>query len=446
MNALSHRHSGHWHRHFRLPHLRSALDPDCLCQLLNAHWPWVAARGLTVTACHVHRVFPRGAGHQVIKYVLTLDDGQTRREQVAFGELLPGDVRGYRTRVLDKLRKSRRQQLARGVDCDAIVALPPLGMLLRLPGWDEKLPGLTLHHYPRRAWRLLAPLLGGSAEEACPPLRGQVLNHRLGKRCVLRVQRVDAPERTVVLRCLKAGDARHAASLSVMQQLWDKGFHDQADDDIRIPRPLMSSEALATLAIEDVPGELLGETGRWPLTGQAAVAGRVLAKLHGCPLGVARTRTVGDELTLLADWVAFTSELRPELQHDLGRALHSVWHRLGGLPQCPPALVHRDYYGKQLIHDGQTTTLIDFDTLCQADPALDLGNYLAHRRLAAHQGRPVADDEPQALLAAYAERARPVAPARLGAWLDAARLRLACLYALQTGQGHLAPGLLGEIQ
>jgi hypothetical protein len=34
----------------------------------------------------------------------------------------------------------------------------------------------------------------------------------------------------------------------------------------------------------------------------------------------------------------------------------------------------------QLIFDGATAALLDLDTLCQAEPSLDLGKFLAHLR------------------------------------------------------------------
>ena len=43
---------------------------------------------------------------------------------------------------------------------------------------------------------------------------------------------------------------------------------------------------------------------------------------------------------------------------------------------------HGDFTYTQLIFDGAEGGLVDFDTVCQAEPALDLGQFLAYQRLA----------------------------------------------------------------
>jgi aminoglycoside phosphotransferase (APT) family kinase protein len=44
--------------------------------------------------------------------------------------------------------------------------------------------------------------------------------------------------------------------------------------------------------------------------------------------------------------------------------------------------VHRDFYEKQFAYSARTITLLDLDTLARGNPALDLGNLLAHLYLA----------------------------------------------------------------
>jgi aminoglycoside phosphotransferase (APT) family kinase protein len=43
-------------------------------------------------------------------------------------------------------------------------------------------------------------------------------------------------------------------------------------------------------------------------------------------------------------------------------------------------LGHGDFKHEQLLFDGAGSGLVDFDALCQAEPALDLGKFLAHLR------------------------------------------------------------------
>jgi len=50
-------------------------------------------------------------------------------------------------------------------------------------------------------------------------------------------------------------------------------------------------------------------------------------------------------------------------------------------PAMPACFSHGDFTYTQLIFDGKNGGLVDFDTMCQAEPAQDLGHYLAYQRL-----------------------------------------------------------------
>ena len=48
-------------------------------------------------------------------------------------------------------------------------------------------------------------------------------------------------------------------------------------------------------------------------------------------------------------------------------------------------LSHGDFKHEQLLFDGASSGLVDFDAICQAEPALDLGKFLAHLRAEAQK-------------------------------------------------------------
>ncbi len=50
-------------------------------------------------------------------------------------------------------------------------------------------------------------------------------------------------------------------------------------------------------------------------------------------------------------------------------------------PAMPLCFSHGDFTYTQLIFDSTAGGLVDFDTMCQAEPAQDLGHYLAYQRL-----------------------------------------------------------------
>ena len=58
----------------------------------------------------------------------------------------------------------------------------------------------------------------------------------------------------------------------------------------------------------------------------------------------------------------------------------------------PPVFSHGDYSYTQLLFAGDRAGLVDFDTACQAEAAVDLGHFLAYLALAGRKSdRPAAD-------------------------------------------------------
>jgi aminoglycoside phosphotransferase (APT) family kinase protein len=48
----------------------------------------------------------------------------------------------------------------------------------------------------------------------------------------------------------------------------------------------------------------------------------------------------------------------------------------------PPCFSHGDFTYGQLLFDGANSGLIDFDSVCQAEPALDLAQFLTYLQVA----------------------------------------------------------------
>ncbi len=441
------------HRLVQLPHhsadllarLRLAIDPGRMLDALNQHWSWASNRGFDVASLEVHRVFPRGEDRFIVKYHLTLKDGDKMKPMVLFGELAGTGIPELYRRMVNKLHKSRRKQIDRNQETDGLVILQEPEMLLRIPGLDDKLPGLTLLHQDKRRRLFLRQfsesLLGGEVEGA----ELTILNHRPGKRCVLAARRSpDDDSNALVIRCLKEGRSRQQENYELITALRNVGFGDDSKDDIRIPKALGYDDTLATVVIEYVPGEILGRDSQWDGLHQGRVAASAIAKLHKTPLQIDKRYHPEDELDMLADWVALTSALRPDLSEKLEWAYAQVSDQFARLSAGPLQLVHRDFYCKQLIHDGNKTFLIDFDTLCMADPAIDIANYLAHEQLSqlTGGGNAVLVDD---FMGAYAAIA-PLPPDNtLKAWHNAALLRLSCLYCIHTGWEVLPASLIDKI-
>jgi aminoglycoside phosphotransferase (APT) family kinase protein len=135
-----------------------------------------------------------------------------------------------------------------------------------------------------------------------------------------------------------------------------------------------------------------------------------------------------DELDELGGLLALMEPISPPLAAALRTRLDAITAAAGATEPMPYALVHGDFTPSQLLRDGDRCGLVDFDGVAQAEPALDLGQYVAYLRLAAAKaGAAAADDLVDAFVAAYAA----------GTDLDAAALRArvqvyACVSLLRT--------------
>ncbi len=125
------------------------------------------------------------------------------------------------------------------------------------------------------------------------------------------------------------------------------------------------------------------------------------------------------------------------------QAIEAALRRLGA-----PALVnsHGDLHDGQLLELGDTLGLIDFDMLCRADEARDVGNFLAHLELRRLQGAEGLDPEYVAELRSALLRAIPRQTAdfarRLSFYEGSAFARLSFVYALRPPWAHLSNALV----
>ena len=78
--------------------------------------------------------------------------------------------------------------------------------------------------------------------------------------------------------------------------------------------------------------------------------------------------------------------LAPALAASLQRHLGAI-DALGLDAPGPLGVAHGDFDPSQVLFDGPTTSLVDFDTVCLAEPALDLGQFTGHLAAAVRRSR-----------------------------------------------------------
>lgn len=291
-------------------------------------------------------------------------------------------------------------------------------VVLQRAGVDRRLPGL-------------APLL--ARPEAV------LLVHQPERRAVVRIEEPGGPTFAKVVRpgrsaCLAAAGA---------------AAHELTGGHFDTPRLLGVDEAqgivywsgLAGVALHELAGDARLERG-------ALVAGRALRTLHAAPADpAAPAHGPAEELAVLRRWLALLAAFDPAMSARLATIAPAVEAALVEATG-PVTTIHRDFYDKQiLVAESGRVGLLDFDTMAVGEPALDLANALVHLELRALQGLISVDAAVRAQTAlAAGYNPGPAVWPRLGAYADATRLRLACLYSFRPRWRHCVEPMLRRLR
>ncbi|MDX8355653.1 phosphotransferase family protein [Cognatiyoonia sp. IB215182] len=120
----------------------------------------------------------------------------------------------------------------------------------------------------------------------------------------------------------------------------------------------------------EVPGAPLGALLERPNAARVMRrVGKALATLHSAPPQTMRHWTMASELNVLRRAVSDSP------YSDLADLAESA---LDTLPQAIECGLHRDFYFDQVIVDSTTVWLVDLDLHAIGDPAIDVGNFIAH--------------------------------------------------------------------
>jgi hypothetical protein len=113
-----------------------------------------------------------------------------------------------------------------------------------------------------------------------------------------------------------------------------------------------------------------------------ANAARALAELHTSGLDTAglSRRTGAVEAERAAKRAGLIERFVPELGAPVGRVAGELCDTLAGLPTDTVRPAHGSYKSSQLLVRDGAVFLVDFDQFCAADPALDVGYFLAYLR------------------------------------------------------------------
>src|SRR6266571_1100957 len=437
--------------------LDTALSPSRITAIVG-NWPHLKAMGIAIEECEVRNIRPGTEGGLQIEYRFKLVNARTadRFKASVVGRVYP-DQRGEQeyTRLLERW-KDKEQLLADSSLQGFALYLPEHRLLLHSSLTDEKLPGLQTALDPGAMIGLLGACLRANqpVEERIHRCEAYILRYKPGKRCTLRyrLEWIDPETRATRQQSMIGklyGDGKEGGRIfGLMQELETQGFGVNSTDGIRIPQLYGYLRELQMLLMEDIPDPTLTESFGSPhMTEHLQIAALALRKLHHCPLKPSRDFEVADQLASLRRAV---SKIVPEAPDLAGLFEESLAQILSLAPHLPPhelSLVHRDFQYNQLLLGKDRATLVDFDTMSNADPALDVGDFLAHLKwkgLQLQWSEAEARSFTEAFLNAYRPDRPPELMQRIDFYYRAYLLRIACRVALRPQWQHLTASLLHE--
>jgi len=258
-----------------------------------------------------------------------------------------------------------------------VLEITPAGPTHRLYDDDPKLPWLAGASDPQVMREHFSALLGTRVEDcAITPVR-----YRPGVRCVFRYDlRTTANQPTLFGKLIGQGAEDSMATIAALHNA-RAAFPDMP----QVLPPLAYWPELHMLVQAEVAGGAeLNDLAFDPAEDAATRehwlhdAGARLAGLHGCNVA-GPTRTMADDLGELHEYIAPIAAVDPALAERYAAAVERL---TGASLNGEPALVasHGAFRTDQFMIENGKLVMIDLDGFCWANPARDLGNFMAYLR------------------------------------------------------------------
>ena len=368
--------------------LNAATDPAQVSDALARAVPELASGELAIVDCDI--------GHVRIKrdvwtgvYTLALAERRDGAQRVVAlrGTIFPPE--GLEPAHVDAADQTFGADGWRGY-------LPELRIAFEMQPPDAALPSLPILTDPEQARALLersiraaAPNYADVRIESCAP---KIMRYTPGSRCTV-LYRLSYPPglaegrdwpAIVVAKTYKGGKGKHA--YAGMRALWDAPFRRTGgvtlaeplaflpDLNVLVQGPIREDQTLQELiaaAVRSGTPEALDELYRFVRKAATGLAG-----LHRSQVRFGAVRTWDDELAEVRSVVDDIASAVPPMAEAAAPLLAWLEARAAEQPADPIMTVHGTFRpGQVLIYQGEIG-FIDFDSFCQAEPALDLSLFL----------------------------------------------------------------------
>jgi hypothetical protein len=360
--------------------------------------------GVTITQCEVDQATYLPDPSCIIRYMLTIHDqaSSQQRQVLVSARLFPDQPA-----------------------CDAYVRYQLMPLVAQLDGREEismfarPVGALAALHMAVHAFPLdadLPELIGATDRRAMAALLGDALQPDLGSDFAVtdcRVELVDYGRQRATLRYHLTGQASAAAAQPVLVygKLTGDGSGALASpisDALRervcaassayhfnVPRVLAWRPELKLSLLEAIPGQgLIADALKALLRDKPFTAGalsieemldacaKIAAALHTSGIQLGHPYSFDDQLASLRRELAQIEPISPALVGQLIDWLEQIAAAAMRSTPLPACFNHGDFTYGQMLFDGMNSGLVDFDSVCQAEPALDLAQFLTYLHVA----------------------------------------------------------------
>ena len=285
----------------------------------------------------------------------------------------------------------QEEAMRRGVAvpfCRLAADLPELGMSVKVSPLDAHFPQLVRMSDPNYVGALVArissPMDARKIEHSTSRYKVTCIRYRPGRRHVLRYDPIDSTECGTLFAKMYAGEnAARASHVATVVADWFEQF----GNGITSLRPFAYLPDDSVVLYRRILGESLSQYLQNPSqsAGESLRAvGLALRGLHKVPHEIVGPLKLHD-LAAEIKQIRRSCEHLPTLLPSAGDAIKALLARAieldERLPKEQPTFAHGDFISEHIWVSSAGLVLIDFDNCVLADPALDIGKFLADLEL-----------------------------------------------------------------
>jgi hypothetical protein len=211
-----------------------------------------------------------------------------------------------------------------------------------------------------------------------------------------------------------------------------------------VANPVAHIEDLDLVIWRAAPGKVLSDSygGEEEYCRGLCLAGKGLRQFHDAYLlqprlfSGSQTRTLQDELKLARRYLDLVELLLRNKLSDLAQCLAELEKCVDFMGGFNRRSLHRDYHDNQILLDEEHAVILDLDQVGEGDPAIDVGNFLAHIdfRLAYHHSAEDVTPYAEEFLSAYGVSPGSALRRRVAFAHAVSLLRNCCLYVFLPGR------------